>query len=123
MGVYYNGLSRHSAPSPSRRARRTRTRPVATTALLLASLLAVPIASADAPASPVRPTPSGERPVSTSPEPERAVDRDRGAPGRARSASTVGLPLTRAAARQRVETLSPLPWLSRFGPVVVERAE
>jgi hypothetical protein len=96
---------------------------LATPALLLASLLAAPIASADPPVSPARPMPSSDRPVSMSPESERAGDRDRGAAGRAGAASTAGLALTRAAARQRVETLSPLPWLSRFGPVVVEQAD
>ena len=30
-------------------------------------------------------------------------------------------PLTRAAARRRVETISPVPWLARFGPVALER--
>lgn len=94
-----------------------------TTALLLASLLAAPITSADSPVSPARPTPAGDRSVSTSPESERTVDWDRGAAGRAGAASKPGPPLTRAAARQRIETLSPLPWLSRFGPVVVEQAD
>ena len=32
-------------------------------------------------------------------------------------------PLTRAAARRRVETISPVRWLSRFGPVSLERRE
>ncbi len=32
-------------------------------------------------------------------------------------------PLTRAATRQRVESISPLPWLARFGPVSLERRE
>jgi hypothetical protein len=30
-------------------------------------------------------------------------------------------PLTRAAARQRIETMSPTRWLERFGPVTVDR--
>ncbi len=32
-------------------------------------------------------------------------------------------PLTRAAARRRVESISPVPWLARFGPVSLERRE
>ena len=32
-------------------------------------------------------------------------------------------PLTRAASRRRVETISPVPWLSRFGPVSLEHRE
>ena len=34
-----------------------------------------------------------------------------------------GLPLTRAAARQRVEAMSPAAWLAHFGPVAIERHE
>lgn len=34
-----------------------------------------------------------------------------------------GLPLTRAAARQRVEEMSPAAWLAHFGPVSIERHE
>ena len=32
-------------------------------------------------------------------------------------------PLTRAAARRRVESISPVHWLTRFGPVSLERHE
>ncbi len=32
-------------------------------------------------------------------------------------------PLTRAATRRRVESISPLPWLARFGPVSLEQHE
>lgn len=32
-------------------------------------------------------------------------------------------PLTRAAARRRVDELSPVPWLERFGAVAVERRD
>ncbi|MAG29562.1 MAG: hypothetical protein CL908_01555 [Deltaproteobacteria bacterium] len=31
--------------------------------------------------------------------------------------------LTRAAARQRVEDMTPLEWLSRFGPISIDRVE
>ena len=124
MGVYHNEQFRGSAPSPSGRAWLIRARLVAPAACLLSALLAAPVSSADTPASPPRPTPSDERPVSMSPEPERAQDPEQDPLGQAAgSGSTQGLPLTRAAARQRVETVSPLPWLSRFGPVVVEQAE
>lgn len=32
-------------------------------------------------------------------------------------------PLTRAATRQRVESISPVPWLAQFGPVSLEQRE
>ncbi len=103
---------------------RVRARLVVPVALLLSLMLAAPNVFADAPTSPARSTPSEQRSVSTSPEPAHARDPQRGAlPQTAGPGSTQGLPLTRAAARQRIETLSPLPWLSRFGPVVVEQAE
>lgn len=61
--------------------------------------------------------------VSTSPETNEA------APSPARPASVLANgaaappPLTRAAARQRVESISPVPWLARFGPVSLEHRE
>jgi hypothetical protein len=61
--------------------------------------------------------------VSTSPETNAAT------PATSRPASALAIaadappPLTRAAARQRVESISPLPWLARFGPVSLEHRE
>ena len=59
-----------------------------------------------------------DAPVSTSPAPPAA-------PGPATRWPTTSRidtpPLTRAAERQRVEQISPVSWLSRFGEVRVER--
>ena len=65
------------------------------------------------------PAQDGEPAVSTSPEFARAE----GAHGAARPASraTTRPALTRAASRQRIETMSPLGWLERFGSVEVGR--
>lgn len=45
------------------------------------------------------------------------------APALAREQGAVDakVPLTRAAARQRIETMSPTDWLAGYGPVVVGR--
>ncbi len=51
-----------------------------------------------------------------SPPPTSAMTRRTGADDN-------GLPLTRAAARQRVEEMSPAAWLAHFGPVSIERHE
>ena len=42
------------------------------------------------------------------------------APPRPRAAAS-GLPLTRAEARQRIETMSPMRWLAEFGEVTIAR--
>lgn len=61
--------------------------------------------------------------VSMSPE-EDAAAVSPAPPASARAGeSTHATPLTRAAARRRVETISPVPWLARFGPVSLERRE
>ncbi|MEZ4282746.1 MAG: hypothetical protein R3F21_24375 [Myxococcota bacterium] len=73
--------------------------------------------AADAPA----PLPGAR--VSTSPEASGpspfAIE-----PPTPRTSDDDGLPpLTRAATRRRVESISPVPWLARFGPVSLERHE
>lgn len=62
-----------------------------------------------------------ESPVSTSPSELAAA----GAEPRERLAGqgSDGLPLTRAAARRRVEAMTPVTWLSSFGPVTVGRPQ
>jgi hypothetical protein len=73
--------------------------------------------------------------------PERVVGPDRGVPvsmspesqaptaaaatdsARRRPVAEVAAPLTRAAARQRLQTISPAPWLAGFGAVSVELRE
>ena len=61
--------------------------------------------------------------VSTSPDqeaPTAAVDTSS---ARRRPGADGATPLTRAAARQRVQTISPAPWLAGFGAVSVELRE
>jgi len=123
MGAYGNDSIKRNAPPPAGRASPSRAGPAAATICLLASLLAATVTGAETPSAPAQPTASPDLPVSTSPEPKGAREADRGAPGQTGPGSTRELPLTRAAARQRVESLSPLPWLSRFGPVAVEQAD
>jgi len=60
-----------------------------------------------------------EKPVSTSP---MTTQSSKGDAHRALSrARTPTPPLTRAAARRRVETISPADWLARYGSVDIER--
>jgi hypothetical protein len=73
--------------------------------------LATPIWAADEGAD--------EKPVSTSP---MTTHSSKGDAHRARSrARTPTPPLTRAAARRQVETISPVDWLARYGHVDIER--
>jgi hypothetical protein len=61
--------------------------------------------------SPVSTSPGGlARPTAT--EPEQLAGEDPN-----------DLPLTRAATRRRIESMSPVTWLSSFGPVTVGRTE
>lgn len=62
-----------------------------------------------------------ERAVSTSPD-ARPVVALRG-PSTAGVSTADGLPLTRAADRQRIESISPIDWLSRYGAVEIGRVE
>jgi hypothetical protein len=61
--------------------------------------------------------------VSTSPESDSAQARATTDPSATARPADDPPPLTRAAARRRVETISPVPWLARFGPVSLERRE
>lgn len=87
------------------------------TVLVLALALAGPVAAA-AEASDDRLAAADPR-VSMSPE--QAAATTSSSPSTAPQAeSALEPPLTRAAARRRVETISPVPWLARFGPVSLE---
>lgn len=101
---------------------------VAAGGLLALALLAARAASAEtggtdsrAPAPGAGPT-RAER-VSTSPEAHPVGSSATTRPARPMRVIEDEPPLTRAAARQRVESMSPAQWLERFGPVVVERRE
>ncbi|MFO0689880.1 MAG: hypothetical protein U0900_14380 [Myxococcota bacterium] len=59
--------------------------------------------------------------VSTSPEDHPPASAATARPARPMRVVEDEPPLTRAAARQRVESMSPAQWLERFGPVVIER--
>jgi hypothetical protein len=104
-----------------------RTARVFVTALACALLAALLLSPPVPPIAPVHAGPvAGDSPtprrVSTSPEEDTA----RATPPQARphAAQTENaIPLTRAAARRRVEKISPAPWLARFGPVSLERRE
>lgn len=67
--------------------------------------------------------PVREARVSTSPEDHALSNAPAERPARPMRVLEDEPPLTRAAARQRVETMSPARWLERFGPVTVERHE
>jgi hypothetical protein len=91
---------------------------------LLATLLLGPPAPPLAPVSagPVAGESPRPRRVSTSPDENTAT----ATPPQAhpRTAETENaIPLTRAAARRRIEKITPVPWLARFGPVALERRE
>ena len=81
--------------------------------------LALPLAPATATGDPQTPTP--ERAVSMSPEESGLADLESG-PAR-RTPSQDDPPLTRAAAHERVEAMSPLLWLARYGPVSIGRRD
>ncbi len=117
--------------------RRDRTGSVAAPWLLAGLLLAGPAASREAGEHPVG-TPglpaagaaravedleSTEARVSTSPETGAAQAQATPDPSAIAAPTDAPPPLTRAAARRRVETISPVPWLARFGPVSLERRE
>jgi hypothetical protein len=74
---------------------------------------------ADAPTSPP------DARVSTSPDPSTPAQSAIHPPTPGATASEDdGLPpLTRAATRRRIESISPVPWLARFGPVSLEQRE
>lgn len=61
--------------------------------------------------------------VAASPEPDASLAPAPSGPSARANAAEEPPPLTRAAARRRVETISPMPWLVRFGPVSLERRE
>jgi hypothetical protein len=89
-------------------------------AALLLSPPVPPIASVTAgPAPGDSPSP---RRVSTSPDENTALASPPPASPQSGDAGNA-IPLTRAAARRRVETISPVAWLTRFGPVSLERRE
>ena len=68
------------------------------------------------------PGPAREARVSTSPEDHAARTAPAARPTRPmRVVDDEGPPLTRAAARRRVESMTPARWLEHFGPVTVER--
>ncbi|MBK7949028.1 MAG: hypothetical protein IPK00_09840 [Deltaproteobacteria bacterium] len=93
-------------------------------ALALLATTAGPVAAETGPmATPAIPGPTGEARVSTSPEEHTSSTAPALRPSRPMRVLSNEPPLTRAAARQRVETMSPARWLERFGPVVVERHE
>lgn len=60
-----------------------------------------------------------ERPVSTSPQPRAPTPEDALAPISGNAAPTPAL--TRAAARERIDSMSPIGWLEGFGDVRVGR--
>lgn len=86
---------------------------VAAACLIAAALVAGP-AAADRPEARVS---RGPEPIAT----RAGGSVEAAAPDAAPAAERP--PLTRAAARQRVETISPVPWLARFGPVSLEQRE
>jgi len=61
--------------------------------------------------------------VSMSPEEASATNSPAAPSTQSTPKSADAPPLTRAAARQRVETISPVPWLARFGPVSLKNHE
>lgn len=80
-------------------------------------------------AEPTQPSPPSDAPVSTSPTAVRAALVGPGT--RASAAGSTGelgtgregLALTRAAAQRRVETMSPVGWLSAYGTVRIARPD
>jgi hypothetical protein len=92
-------------------------------ALLGTVVLAVaPAAEAAESAKPAGRAPTAHARVSMSPDGHGPTDQ----PPQATPPAGDGLdalPLTRAAARRRVESISPVPWLAHFGPVSLERRE
>lgn len=93
---------------------------LALTALVLGATPAT--ANAETPAdrlAPTAPAPTAEPAVSTSPAPtlaaEASLDRS------IRPSGEAPPPLTRAATRQRIETMSPMDWLASYGDVRVGR--
>lgn len=111
----------------------------ATAALLAAALLcgAGPVAAGNSPTdeSPSQPTapnrseavevgttPSDAKArVSMSPEEPAGSTRSPARSKRGAGTGEDGLPLTRAAARQRVEAMSPTAWLAHYGAISIER--
>lgn len=121
MGCYHNTYERNRSSRPRRApsARRSLTlSPLAVGAALLLSVAQAAIPYAVFAAEPVAAADRPDRPVSTSPEPR---EQRNAVPGSlARDTAADPLPLTRAAAQQRVEGMSPVDWLARFGPVSID---
>ncbi len=87
-------------------------------AIGLLVLLAAPLAAADAADAEAA---NHERAVSTSPLPANASEL--ATPAKQRPTPPHHRPLTRAASQQRIDSISPLGWLARYGPVDVTRRE
>jgi hypothetical protein len=85
-------------------------------AVSLLVLWAAPLAAADATDADVA---NDERSVSTSPLPTHASER--AMPATRPPTGPHHRPLTRAASQQRIDSISPLGWLARYGPVDVAR--
>ena len=83
--------------------------------LLAIGLLLAPTSIAD-PQSP-----RDGAPVSTSPDPSQPGELAK-LPAR-RSGTKERLPLTRAAAQQRIDEMNPLVWLAHYGAVSIDRSE
>jgi len=83
-------------------------------AVSLLVLWTAPLAAADATDAD---TADDERAVSTSPLPADASELAR--PAAQQSTRPDHRPLTRAASQQRIDSISPLGWLARYGPVDV----
>ncbi len=102
---------------------------------LLTALLLSPRAPSIAPVPPLATLPAGpvagEPVAAEAPSPRRVSTSPDENSGRATATQARpqavetenATPLTRAAARKRIEKISPGPWLARFGPVSVERRE
>ncbi len=119
MGGIYNIQNGLSVARYPRRGRRSGLlRAIVATSIGLALLMVdSPVARADGP-EPV----AEEAAVSTSPSLER---RPNSGPvsGPGPLERERGLPLTRAATRQRIDTMDPSDWLARFGAISVTRSE
>jgi hypothetical protein len=105
-------------------------RPAHVFVIALACTLFAALSLLSPPGPPIAPVTAGPaagdspspRRVSTSPEENTAMATPPKASPQSGDAENA-TPLTRAAARRRVEKISPVPWLTRFGPVSLERRE
>ena len=120
MGANTN-ISQSPIAAPDRRRGNRGARPLGLEAFVVAALGLALALAAPSRASEPAPDSHGDRPVSTSPVQlgHAAV----GPPGPSRVERADAPPLTRAAAQQRIETMSPEAWLAGFGSVRVERRD